>query len=330
MASSFIAEELAGVKKRCLDEIEGSEIIACHPISVRVKITRTKFKQLDACLQFYDGYPDTPIVIEIKSKTIPEKLREGLVRICDNEAKKLLGKQQVMPMLKFIRQFIDDNPFTPCSEELAYIKKELVEDQDTFKTKQKAGVIIHTIRKFDYFWKIKLTVPDNYPEEQVQIGEVDHNFPEIFSKMFASQAVEIARQCVTPPLKKKPKDPPFEAKPSLQPVCEFLVRECVRRYPTEVCHLCHEKAYPKKPEHVVNNPMHGRHIEWMYCGHLFHHGCVDEYMKTPPFTGGKKCPQCGKRLYHNKWNVTPKLAEDRWAHHQARQRELEEVTDFLQ
>ncbi|XP_071791806.1 uncharacterized protein [Asterias amurensis] len=330
MTSAFIKEELADVKKRCLQEIQGSEIIACHPVSVRIRMTRTEFKKLEACLQFSEGYPNTVIVVEIKSKTIPEKLCEGLARICDEEAKKILGQQQVMHMLKFIRQFIDDNPFTPCSNELTYIKKELVMEQDTFKTKQKAGVIIYTIKMSDYYFKVKLTVPDNYPEEPVIIEETGNNFPAIFVKMFKSQSEEIARQCVTPPLKKNPKDPPFQFKPSLQLVCKFLVTDCVRKYPVEICHLCNEKAFPKKPEHVVNEPMHGRHVEWMYCGHLFHHGCLDDYMTTPPFTGGKKCPKCGKRLYHNKWNVTPKLAEDRWAHHQARQRELEEVTDFLQ
>ena len=46
-------------------------------------------------------------------------------------------------------------------------------------------------------------------------------------------------------------------------------------------------------------------------------------------TGGKKCLECGKRIYHDKWNITPKLAEDRWAHQEARKREIEEVSDFL-
>ena len=72
-----------------------------------------------------------------------------------------------MPILKFIRQFIDDNPFTPCSNELAFIKKDLVEEQDSFKTKQKAGVIIYRIAQLEYFMKVKLTVPDHYPEKQV-------------------------------------------------------------------------------------------------------------------------------------------------------------------
>lgn len=44
---------------------------------------------------------------------------------------------------------------------------------------------------------------------------------------------------------------------------------------------------------------------------------------------GKKCPSCELKIYHDKWRVTDKLAEDRWAHQQARERELEEVTDFF-
>ena len=45
--------------------------------------------------------------------------------------------------------------------------------------------------------------------------------------------------------------------------------------------------------------------------------------------GGKKCPGCKLRIYHEKWKVTPELAEARWAHKQAKDRELGEVVDFL-
>lgn len=42
------------------------------------------------------------------------------------------------------------------------------------------------------------------------------------------------------------------------------------------------------------------------------------------------CPACGKRIYHEKWKATPELAEARWAHQEARHRELSEVVDFLE
>ena len=45
--------------------------------------------------------------------------------------------------------------------------------------------------------------------------------------------------------------------------------------------------------------------------------------------GGKKCPACGLRIYHEKYKLTPKMAEEAWAHQQARQRELDDVIDFV-
>ena len=47
------------------------------------------------------------------------------------------------------------------------------------------------------------------------------------------------------------------------------------------------------------------------------------------FPGGKKCKACSQRIFHEKWKVTPELAEARWAHEQAKNRELGEVVDFL-
>lgn len=39
---------------------------------------------------------------------------------------------------------------------------------------------------------------------------------------------------------------------------------------------------------------------------------------------------CGVRVSHDRWALNVKLAEARWAQQQARERELEEVKDFLQ
>lgn len=71
-----------------------------------------------------------------------------------------------------------------------------------------------------------------------------------------------------------------------------------------------------------------KHIERIYCGHLFHQECFYTFMKLPPF-GNKTCKKCGHRIYHFKWSLSDKLAEERWAHEQARERELQEVADFF-
>ncbi len=55
----------------------------------------TAHKMMVLCLQFPKDYPQKPIIVEIKSKTIPQRFIEGLVSVCDQEMKKHLGNKQV-------------------------------------------------------------------------------------------------------------------------------------------------------------------------------------------------------------------------------------------
>ncbi len=87
-----------------------------------------------------------------------------------------------------------------------------------------------------------------------------------------------------PPLKVRPKDPPFVVKPSLLPTVKFLV-DGVKRYPTEVCRGCGKKCFPADPEKAVHSENAAAHVERIYCSHAYHHDCLILYMKTPPFEG---------------------------------------------
>ena len=52
---------------------------------------------------------------------------------------------------------------------------------------------------------------------------------------------------VAPPPPPAPRAPPFSPSPSLQKVADFIVTDCVRRYPKEECPLCNERALPMDP-----------------------------------------------------------------------------------
>lgn len=322
----FVDAELAQVKQKT-PEIEGVTLVAAVPEIVRATIYLTEIKQLVICMQFPAKYPQEALVTELKSKTLSERLLDGVMKLCDAEAKKWSGQKQVLQMIKFVKTFLEENPLCVCSEEISVIKKDLLTPEDEIKLKQKTSQIVLKIKKDAYFMNFKVTVPDDYPKRQVQLEVADQNFPDLLKVNFIGNAIEIARRCVQPPLKKKPKDPPFEPKPSVLPVCKHLI-ECVKRYPTETCPICSEKALLADPLAVQSDK--SKRVERVYCGHLFHFGCLDKYLKTPPFAGGKKCPSDGKQIFHDKWKVSPELAEARWAHKQARQRELDEVVDFLE
>ena len=177
---------------------------------------------------FPSDYPKSPILFELKSKTLSLKLLDGLTRVTEQECKKEVGKPQILFATKFINKFIEDNPLCCCSEEINTVKKLLGPD-DLIKLSQKSSSVILTINKENYFLKCKIVIPDNYPKDKVDITLVDCNFPRVFKAWFVENAKELARRCVEAPLKPKPNAPPFVPKPSMEPAVSFLVKS-VQRY----------------------------------------------------------------------------------------------------
>jgi len=323
----IIDDELSELRRVTEAQVPNSKLEACVPAMIRVEIEETPFKKLIVCLCYPSDYPSTHIFVELKSKTLCEKLLEGLVRVSEEEAKKYLGKPHALFVIKFIQKFIAENPLCCCSGEIAEAKK-LLSEQDRLKLSQKTSTVSLHVTSSRYFLKVKLKVPPDYPETQVQVEEAESNFPRVFKVWFVEKGRELARQCVEPPLKPKPKDPPFKKSPSLHRVVRFLITH-VKRYPTDVCQVCKQKAFPDDPAEAIHDENAAAHVERVYCSHIYHHDCLILYLKSPPFDGGKKCPACRLRIYHEKWKVTPELAEARWAHKQAKDRELGEVVDFL-
>lgn len=320
--------ELAELRQCVPRVIADSTVEACVPAMVRIRIEKTKYKQMVACFQFSPDYPESRALIELKSRYISHKLLDGLTKLCEDEADKYIGKPQVLQVLRFVRTFIDENPLCCCSEEISNIKKRLIACSDELKLRQKTSSVMLKVNQGLYYIKYNLTVPEDYPEKQIGIEEKECNYPPLFRRWFLAQAIEIARRCVEPPAKKKPKDPPFVLKPSMEPVVSFLIDEG-HKYLDTKCKICGKKAFPDDPKNIESNESAEMHLERVYCGHIYHNKCLDTYIKTPPFQGGKNCHTCGLKIYHDKWKLTPETVEARWAHKQAKQRELDEVVDFL-
>lgn len=238
------------------------------------------------CLTYPTNYPANHILVEVKSRTLSRKLLDGLERVAEGEAKKLVGKPHVLFILKLINQFFDDNPLSCVAEEISHIKR-LLGNEDKLKLSQKTSSLTLVVTKNKYYLKTKVNVPNNYPSDRITLESAETNFPRVFKAWFVEQAKEIVRRCVEPPLKPKPNQPPFEPKPSLEPAVGFLVNN-VKRYPDEICQGCKNKALPEDPAKVVHSEHGAAHVERVYCSHLYHHDCLILYMKTPPFQGNDK------------------------------------------
>lgn len=316
----FIEDELQEIRKLCEHVIPGSRLISCVKSMVRVEIKRTGAKTVVVCLQFPDSYPSSLILLELKSKTLSEKLLLKLTDACEQHLKKQLGKPQVLHALRFIRNFIDESPLCPCYDEIVEIKKKIL-DRDELKLKQKTSTIQLKITEGKYYVNSKFIVPDDYPTKGVRI-EACTNFPPSLERYLLGQAREISRKCVEAPLR-LPKNTTFVPSPSFLKTANLFV-DAIRQLPKQHCQLCKRPGLPENPEEAETDETSGDHIERLFCNHFFHLDCLITFMKTPPFQG-KKCPECGERIFHEKWRVPERLAEARWAHEEARKRELEDV-----
>ena len=74
---------------------------------------------------------------------------------------------QVVHMVNFVKTFLDENPLCVCSEEIAFIKKDLITPEDEIKLKQKTSQIVLKLRQQKYFMNFNISVPDTYPLKQI-------------------------------------------------------------------------------------------------------------------------------------------------------------------
>ena len=57
--------------------------------------SHSEHKCVVASLQFSDGYPSCPLLVQLKSKTFPDHLLRSMEALCEQHLQKHKGKQQV-------------------------------------------------------------------------------------------------------------------------------------------------------------------------------------------------------------------------------------------
>uniref|UniRef100_A0A1A9ZZQ5 RWD domain-containing protein n=1 Tax=Glossina pallidipes TaxID=7398 RepID=A0A1A9ZZQ5_GLOPL len=355
---SILDFEIEEVRKLCENVVPNSKIIACTSGLLRVDIDQLN-RPITVCIRFPETYPNQHILVELKSKTLSEKFLNRLVSLCEKKAQEHLGKTQCLHVLRFMQEYVLENPLCVCFDEIQALRKDMGNDAspEQLKLKQKSSTVLLNAKAGGYFYRVKALVPQEYPQKCVDLRQQETNLPAILSRYLNGQSREIARQCVEAPLRlpkgKTPRD--FKPVPSLYKALKFCL-EAICAFPKECCPVCGLLALPADPKDLETDDSKDAYVERVYCGHLFHQGCLKLYLREPPFPkDGKLCPakqrhvrsdttydlqgnqslntskndECGMRLAHDRWVTNTKVAESRWAQKQARRRELEEVVDFL-
>lgn len=161
----LLQDELLEVKKLCEHTIKNSKLVSCVETMVRVEITKTNFRKMVICMQFPKDYPNVPLLLELKSKTLPDRLLSKVTDISEVELKNNLGKPQIMKLLRFIDNFLTENPLCSCYNEINNLKKILTAANDELKLRQKTSTVCLKIVNDSYYLKAKVLVPDNYPDK---------------------------------------------------------------------------------------------------------------------------------------------------------------------
>ncbi|XP_017075122.2 uncharacterized protein LOC108110544 [Drosophila eugracilis] len=363
---SFIDQEVTEFRAQCEKQVPHTKIIICSNSLIRVDIYPERPNlSMTVCLRFPENYPQsTPILVELKSRVYSDMLLTELTRLIDDYVKDFLGKPQALLVLAFAQQYLTDNPLCVCLDEIKQLRADIKSggSESQLKLKQKNRSVELVAKGGRYKYKVTAVVLDSYPMQSVELRGQESNLPAVLVRYLNGQSREIARQCVEPPIRlSKEALANFRPVRSLQRSLKFCL-EATRDFHIELCPICDKTVLPDDPQNIEIDDNSDLFIERVYCGHLFHQGCLKKYLSEPPFPkGGKLCPAkrrhprsdaqtymgrsqgggvaasksledavCGIKLAHDRWVVSVKTAEARWAQKQARQRELEEVVDFLQ
>ena len=71
-------------------------------------------------------------------------------------------------MINFLKRFLDENPLCVCSDEINYMKRDLLKDTDELKLKQKTSQVVLKLKEQEYYLTARITVPESYPDKQVE------------------------------------------------------------------------------------------------------------------------------------------------------------------
>ena len=160
-------------------------------------------------------YPNSSIVLKLKSKSMPHKLVETLLKKAENMIKKLAttpvdgyqGTPQTLPVFEFLESIMENNNLIPAWNELSQIrsllrqqpKKEEAKGDyqgpyDELKLYEKAGKIRIKLKEGEFFLDFELTVPEEYPAAQPQLTIMGHNYEQGFATVFEALAEQILRR----------------------------------------------------------------------------------------------------------------------------------------
>ena len=105
-------------------------------------------------------------IAEDHAKTLDAKGQVKAISSCLFPCKSVMYFEfvffQIIELVSFIRNFLENNPLCVCFDEISAVK-EMMREHDELRLKQKASQVCVTFKELNYFVSLRIEVPDEYP-----------------------------------------------------------------------------------------------------------------------------------------------------------------------
>ncbi len=323
---TIIAEELRTIH----ETLEPSAIKVAVRSLVQLEISRGDYARLVLQTHFPSTYPNGGLSCQLKSNTLPISALKKLEQLADNTAAECADKSEpaILNVHNVLNRVVQKNLLLVAFDEVQAIRSKYKTPGVKVSTRDVRGEVTIIVSCANYQSKGTFTVPPTYPKEACNFKLNSSDCPASLQTIFEATTREKGRKLIRPKLT----EPPVVAN-TLLPMVRHFVDDLAGRYPKEVCPVCKKRMLPEiTPDATAAQSTSVRFVR-LWCGHLYDHKCLQNYLETPPFDKGKVClgAGCGKRIFHQKFKTAGnvKLAEERWAHKMAHKREIQEIVSFL-
>jgi len=183
------------------------------PSFLTASYQRTPYTRIKFTLTFPEGYPDHPLIVDIKQdEVVPPGLKRKLEQeLLDPDLLPLGHYQQVMTVVTKLVQFVNQNKFLPCWKELKQVMNLINNGENsnstgvessTISIVESKGTIKLKLYRKKYFYNCTITVDDGYPSTTTHedwgkacvLKVISTNFPHNIEHMLTSQAIEVVRR----------------------------------------------------------------------------------------------------------------------------------------
>lgn len=306
-----IAEELRSIREK----LPESAIRVAVNHLVQLEIWRGRYARLVVQMHFPSTYPHSALCCELKSSTLPISALKRLEQLADNGAaeRATTGQCAVLHVHAQLCRVVQRNLLLVAYDEVRALRSRYHAPGVVLETKDTKGEVRVIVSCANYETQGVFTLPPTYPVDSCVFSVQASDCPPSLVTIFTAMTNEVGRKLIRPIAAQ----PPVVAA-TLEKMVTFFIDQLAARYPMETCQMCKRRMLPEVSSEMSQARAKPARIVRVYCSHLYHGGCLQKFLETPPFDKGKFCPSpnCGKPIYHHKFkaagNVT--LAEQRWAH----------------